>query len=197
MDNAMGSGELLAVAENLATAPAPRRPILFASLTGEEKGLLGGFLLSQHPPAGVKHFAGNINTDMPLFIRPTRDLIGWGGDHSTLGGTLVTVAGRQGFKVLPDPLPDETIFVRSDQYPFIRRGVPALFLGTNLDEPEKRFLKERYHKPNDDLAQPIDWDSAGAFARMATDLVKTVADAPTAPAWVPGDFFGGLFAKPQ
>jgi Zn-dependent M28 family amino/carboxypeptidase len=197
MDNAMGSGELLTVAENLATAPAPRRPILFASLTGEEKGLLGGFLLSQHPPAGVKHFAGNINIDMPLFLRPTRDLIGWGGDHSTLGGTLVTVAGRQGFKVLPDPLPDETIFVRSDQYPFIRRGVPALFLGTNLDEPEKRFLKERYHKPSDDLAQPIDWDSAGAFARMATDLVGTVANAPTAPTWVPGDFFGGLFAKPQ
>ncbi len=91
-------------------------------------------------------------------------------------------------------MPDETLFVRSDQYPFIRDGVPALYLGVLFGAEENAFLKTRYHKPSDDLAQPIDWASAGAFVRLYNHLVRTVAEAPAAPAWHPGSFFRKQFA---
>lgn len=194
MDNAMGSSILLTLAELFARGPAPRRPILFAALTGEEKGLLGAYELARRPPAGVRRFAANLNVDMPLFLRPRRDVVGWGAEHTTLGGVLAAAAARHGFGLHPDPLPDETLFVRSDQYPFIRDGVPALYLGVLFGAEENAFLKTRYHKPSDDLAQPIDWASAGAFVRLYTDIVRTVADAPTAPRWREESFFRKQFA---
>ncbi|PAW66255.1 MAG: hypothetical protein B9S34_08580 [Opitutia bacterium Tous-C1TDCM] len=194
MDNAMGSSILLTLAELFARGPAPRRPILFAALTAEEKGLLGAYQLARRPPVGIRRFAANLNVDMPLFLRPTRDVVGWGAEHTTLGRVLDAAAVRQGFKLHPDPLPDETLFVRSDQYPFIREGVPALYLGTLLGSPEDAFLKNRYHKPSDDLAQPIDWPSAGAFTRVFSEIVRTVAADPAAPRWHPDGFFRKQFA---
>ena len=141
---------------------------------------------------------------MPLFFAPSRDVVAFGAEHSTLGTALRTVAARRGVLVSPDPMPDETIFVRSDQYAFVREGVPAVYLcpgmlpvdpAVNLVAAEAAFRKERYHKPSDDLTQPIDWPSAGNYAGLMTELTRAIADDPQSPAWLPGDFFGGLFGK--
>jgi Zn-dependent M28 family amino/carboxypeptidase len=200
----MGTSLLLAVAEELAAGPRLRRPVLFASVTGEEKGLLGARHLAAHPPARVRHFAANVNIDMPLFIARAKDVVAFGSEHSSLGTVLNSVAARRGILVSPDPLPDETIFVRSDQYAFVRQGVPAIYLNTgqhavdpavDLVAAEAKFRQERYHKPSDDLAQPIDWAATGPYAALMTDLTREIADNPKAPSWLPGDFFGELFGK--
>lgn len=202
MDNAMGIGLLLAVAEHLATRPAAPRPVLFAAVTGEEKGLLGAEHLALHPPAGVRRYAANFNVDMPIFPAPVRDLVARGDEHSTLGAVLAQAAAARGFTVSPDPIPDEVIFVRSDQYAFVKTGVPALYLsaGDRSDDPAvdlkaatTAFLRTRYHKPNDDLTQPIDWPSAAAFADVSAGFVRAVSEDRTAPAWYAGDFFGNKF----
>ncbi|HWA24587.1 MAG TPA: M28 family peptidase [Lacunisphaera sp.] len=202
MDNAIGIGIVLAAAEELATAPRAARPVLFAALTGEEKGLLGAVHLSRNPPARVEHFAANVNVDMPLFMAPVRSIIAWGAEHTTLGPIATAAAARDAFAVTPDPMPEETIFIRSDQYPFVKSGVPSIYLSSGQQSPDPsvdlrvlwtRHLRERYHKPSDDLNQPIDWPSAGAFAGLVTDILRDVANDPQAPAWLPGDFFGGLF----
>ena len=99
-------------------------------VTGEEKGLLGARHLAIHPPARVQRYAANVNIDMPLFMAATRDVVAFGSEHSTLGAVLQTVARRHGVSVSPDPMPEETIFVRSDQYAFVRQGVPAIYLET-------------------------------------------------------------------
>lgn len=203
MDNAIGTAVLLAVAEELAAGPRLRRPVLFAALTAEEKGLLGAFHLAAHPPGAVTRYAANLNLDMPLFLAPVRDVVAWGAEHSTLGAAIQAAAGRTGFTVSPDFMPEENLFVRSDQYAFIRQGVPALMLGTgrhglepgvDLAPAWQEFLRTRYHRPNDDLAQPIDWPSAGAYAAFATELVREIARMPEAPTWHPGNFFGEKFA---
>ncbi len=202
MDNAIGIAALLEVAEQLAAGAPPRRPVLFAALTAEEKGLLGAYHLAAHPPQRVTRFAANLNVDMPTFPAATRDVIAWGAEHSTLGPLTEAVARTRGFTVSPDPWPEETIFVRSDQYPFVRAGVPALYLGTGIKPLDPavdlagltdRLFRERYHKPSDDLGQPIDWPSAGAFAALAAELARAIADDATPPAWRDGSFFGGLF----
>ena len=202
LDNALGSASLLAAAEQLAAAPRLRRPILFAALTAEEKGLLGASHLARHPPARVRRFAAKLNIDMPVILAPVRDLIGIGAEHTTLGDSLAAVAAKNNFTVSPDPTPEEVVFVRSDQYPFVRAGVPALFFMVGLKSSDPAidlaarradFLKTHYHKPSDDLTLPIHWPSAGAFATITAELIRTVADDPVAPAWKPGDFFGSRF----
>jgi len=204
LDNAMGVGVILHVAEELAGGRRLRRPVLFAALCGEEKGLLGARYLSAHPPARVRRYAANINIDMPLVLNPVRDVIAFGAEHSTLKTILDSVAKRHGFTVSPDPEPDEVRFVRSDQYPFVLKGVPAMALAAGDKPVDPAFdrkatttawRKERYHKPSDDLAQPIDWPSAGAYATLMTDLTRTIANDKKAPTWLPGDFFGDLFGS--
>lgn len=204
MDNAVGVALVLAAAEELATAPRSARPVLFAALTAEEKGLLGADHLARNPPARVDRFAANVNVDMPLFPAPVRDLIAWGAEHTTLGALAADVASRHGFTVSPDPMPDETIFVRSDQYSFVRTGVPSIYLSSGekpldpaVDLPAlwEAHLKQRYHKPSDDMNQTVDWPSTGAFALLTADIVRDTANATPAPAWLPGDFFGGLFGR--
>lgn len=206
MDNAIGVALLLATAEQLAVRPAAPRPILFAALTGEEKGLLGAEHLARVKVAGVKRFAANLNVDMALFPGPVRDLIPRGAEHSTLGETLARVAAQRGFTVSPDPMPDEVIFVRSDQYPFVKSGVPAIYLdpgerstdpGFDLAAANRAFLKTRYHQPGDDLTQPVHWPSAAEFAGVMLEFTRAVAEAPAAPAWYAGDFFGDRFAEPE
>jgi hypothetical protein len=203
LDNAMGTAIVLAVAEQLAAGPRLRRPVLFASVTAEEKGLLGASHLARHPPKQVRRYAANLNIDMPILLAPIRDVVGIGAEHTTLGAKLGIAAGKTGFTVSPDPAPDEVVFVRSDQYQFVRAGVPALYLvagrkalsgGNEAAERAEDFRKTRYHKPSDDLSQPIDWPSAAAFAQMAAELVRIVSEDPAAPAWQPGDFFGRTFA---
>jgi Zn-dependent M28 family amino/carboxypeptidase len=204
MDNAIGSAIMLAIAEELVNGPRSLRPVLFVALTAEEKGLLGAFHLARTPPSKVRRYAANLNVDMPVILAPVRDIIGFGSEHSSLGPKLASAAARQGFTLSPDPKPEEVIFVRSDQYAFVRAGVPSLYLksgvngpsgGPNLSALEEDFRRNRYHQPSDDLAQPIHWGSAAAFARLAADVARSIAQDPVAPKWNPGDFFGARFGS--
>ncbi|HMB43399.1 MAG TPA: M28 family peptidase, partial [Luteimonas sp.] len=73
LDNALGVGIVLETARQLHDArPAPRRPVLFAALTGEEQGLLGAQWLALHPPGAL---VADINLDMPMLLAPTRDIV--------------------------------------------------------------------------------------------------------------------------
>lgn len=204
LDNATGTAIVLAVAEQLAAGPRLRRPVLFASVTAEEKGLLGASHLARNPPPQVRRYAANLNIDMPILLAPARDVVGIGADHTTLGAQLAKAASVTGFSVSPDPAPDEVVFVRSDQYQFVRAGVPSLYLvagrkalsgGNELVERAEAFRRDQYHKPSDDLSQPIDWPSAAAMAQLAAELARTIADDAAAPAWQPGDFFGRVFGQ--
>ncbi len=204
VDNAVGIGVILHLVDELVAGPRLRRPILFAAVTAEEKGLLGARYLAAHPPAWVQRYNATINIDMPLLSAAASNLVAYGADNSTLGAILNRVASRHGLVVSPDPAPEEVRFVRSDQYPFVLQGVPALKVdpgqeavdaGIDLAAAEQSFRRNRYHKPSDDLSQPIDWNAAGAYAALMLDLVREVADDPIAPTWLPGDFFGETFGR--
>ena len=203
IDDAIGASSLLAAAQHLAESGVKaRRPILFAAVTGEEKGLLGSRFLSRNPPLGGR-YAANINIDAGPFFAPLRAVIGMGREHTTLGKNFEAVATRLGWAMRPDPRPEERRFVRSDQYSFVREGIPAIRLlafpestdpAINLAEIDRLYWRDRYHKPDDDLQHPIDFASAGAFAVLLAEAARDIADSSETPAWLPGDFFGSLFA---
>ncbi|MCP3142351.1 M28 family metallopeptidase [Pyxidicoccus xibeiensis] len=194
MDNATGVAAVLEVARALQAA-RPRRSVLFTLVTGEEKGLLGSRYFAARPTVPGEQLVANFNLDMflPLFV--FNSVVGYGADESSLGGSLAKVAAAHGVKSLKDHEPHRMLFIRSDQYAFIRQGVPALSFkfGYVPGTPEERVFKawytERYHAPSDDLAQPMDKQGAVEFVRMLSDLTRTVADAPERPRWNPDSFF--------
>lgn len=204
LDNALGVSIMLESARELATAkPAPKRSLLFAAVTAEEKGLLGAQWLATHPPGGVEAMVANVNLDMPVLLAPSKDLVPIGVEYSSLQGVLETAASEVGVALTPDPFPEEVIFVRSDQYPFIREGVPAVYLvGGMVSADGKRdpklanqkFMREHYHQPSDEIDLPIAWADAARMARLNARIGAIVGNGESAPRWNEGDFFGERFA---
>lgn len=199
LDNASGVATMLEVARAMAGARTPpRRSVVFLASTGEEKGLLGADYYATHPTVPAKAIVGNVDLDMPLLLYPFSDVIAFGAEHSTLGPLVAAAIKPMGLTLEPDPMPEETIFVRSDHYRFVRQGVPAVFLATGFANGGaaawKAFLAGNYHHPGDDMSQAIDWTSGARFAEANYRITEAMADAPAAPAWNRGDFFGDLYA---
>ncbi|MBZ4037963.1 M28 family peptidase [Novilysobacter selenitireducens] len=201
VDNALGVAVMLEAARRMAAAPAPARDTLFVALTGEEQGLLGAQAFAQAATDGA--LVANLNLDMPLLLAPTRDAGVAGVERSELGGHVREAADAMDVALTPDPMAAQGTFVRSDQFAFVRRGVPALYLmgGTDPvrrnDDPAAAaaaFMRERYHRPEDDADSPIAWNDAARLAGLVARTAASVADAPRPPAWRAGDFFGGRFA---
>jgi Zn-dependent M28 family amino/carboxypeptidase len=196
MDNGSGSALLLDLARALRAAKArPKRSLLFVWVTAEEKGLLGSHYFAARPTVPKAALVADINVDMFLPIVPLRVLTVYGLGESDLGEYARAVAARFGLDVQPDPEPLRNVFVRSDQYSFVREGVPSLMVdvgvkpGTPEAETVTRWLHERYHAPSDDAQQPVDLATAGRFEDVIRALVVEVANAPARPAWKPDSFF--------
>jgi Zn-dependent M28 family amino/carboxypeptidase len=201
LDNAAGIATLLEVARAAATASErPRRSLIFLASTAEEKGLLGADYYARHPSVAIDKIVGNVDLDMPLLLYPFTDVTAFGADHSTVGRIVAEAVAPMGVKLSPDPMPQESIFVRSDHYMFVRQGVPAVFLATGFANGGgamwEKFLgpKGAYHHPDDDLKQAIDWQQGARFSEANYRIMRAMADADTVPLWYAKDFFGDIFA---
>ncbi len=203
MDNGSGSALVLDLANSLAHSQVKlKRSVLFVFVTAEEKGLLGSRYFAAHPTVPKGSIVADINTDMFLPIYPLKILTVYGLDESSLGDMVRQVAQQQGVQVQPDPEPLRNAFIRSDQYSFIRQGIPsvAMSVGFKPGTPEaaahKKWLTERYHAPSDDVNQPVDLAAAGKFEDIVQDLAVKVADAPQRPQWENGSFFRRFVVVP-
>lgn len=202
-DNAIGIGMMIEVARAFTQLPsAPRRSIMFIGLTGEEKGLLGSEYFVASPTVPAKNIVANINIDMPVMTFDISDVVIFGQDNSTLGTTAIEAFESIGFTVSPDPVPEERFFTRSDQYSFVKAGIPAV----NVDPGRKpvdssvdgnavadEFLKTHYHKSSDDMNLPIGMKTVAPYTGGQFLLGYRVANSDDVPRWHAGDFFGKTF----
>ena len=135
---------------------------------------------------------------MPILTYDFTDVTAFGADRSSIGPSVRRAAATMNVKLSPDPAPDEGIFTRSDHYRFVEQGVPAVFLATGFANGGKAatefFMRTNYHKPSDDLNQPIRYDAGAKFARLNAAITRELADG-ARPSWNKGDFFAGKFAK--
>ncbi len=140
-DNAVGIGIMLEIARALHASNAkPRRSVIFAAVTAEEKGLLGSDFFARQAQTQEKKLVANINVDMPLTFAPVFDFVALGAPHSTLGTAAKQAVAAQGYRLSADAAPEQVEFIRSDQFSFIRRGIPALVVGSGYQprKPERR-----------------------------------------------------------
>ena len=196
MDNASGVATLLDMAATLhETQARPRRSLLFVVVTGEEKGLQGSRYFAAHPTVDAKSLVADINVDMFLPIYPFHLATVHGLKESDLGDAARKAGAAIGVEVQDDPAPERNVFIRSDQYNFIRKGIPALKIdngyrkGSKEEQIEKAWLTQRYHAPSDDLKQPVDLQAAAAYNRLILELAMAVANDNARPRWTSDSFF--------
>ena len=197
-DNATGCAALIEMATAFAhMSERPRRSILFLAVTGEEKGLQGSSYFAANPTVPRDSIVADLNLDMYVMIGKLKEVVAYGAEHSTLHRPVQQAATRLGLRVIQDPNPEEVIFVRSDQYSFVRSGVPSLFLvgrsGSEDDDARRTWRRTTYHSPQDDLSQPMDFETLAQFARVNWLVGWIVAQQSARPAWNPDDFFGERF----
>lgn len=193
-----GSGSALLMDEAAAFKKMPeklRRSILFVFVTAEEKGLLGSKYFAAHPTVPPKSIVADVNVDMFLPIVPLKVLRVLGLDDSDLGDRAREIAKAENVQVQPDPEPLRNLFVRSDQYNFIRHGVPSIIMsvGSEPNSPEQKIFKDwltnRYHAPSDDLNQPIDFEAAAKYEEIIRSMLINVANDDHRPQWKQDSFF--------
>lgn len=190
LDDAAYVALLVQTADRIKASGHPRRrSILFAAFTGEEKGLLGALWFTRHPTLPKERLVADINLDQlrPLF--PLKILTMHALEDSSLGADVKAVAGSMGIEVRPDREPERNLLRRADHWPFMQIGVPATGFvfgydpGTDAERRYREWYRVRYHRPQDDVAQPMDFQAAQRFDAFFYALVDRLADADARPQW--------------
>lgn len=195
LDNASGVATMIEAAKKLARGRPLRRSLVFVAVTGEEKGLLGSRYFANHPTVPASAIVADANTDMLTAFYPLRSVIVNGLEESDLAADVRRAAAKTGLEAQTDPEPERNSFVRSDQYSFIKLGIPSVSLkfgfapGSPEHEMVKRFRTERYHGVKDDLMQPIDFAAVEKFNEFYVELVREIANRGTRPAWNEDSYF--------
>jgi len=195
MDNASGCATLLEIARMIRrSGHAPRRSLVLLFTTAEESGLWGATYFAARPTVPAQRIVADLNIDMFLPIQPIRGITAYGIEESDLGDAIRRVAKSESLKVVPDPQPGRNYFIRSDQYPFIRKGIPAVMIDAGAVDSasakaEAEWNDAHYHQPSDDAAQTIDLAAVARYNRYVLELTRTIADAPRKPRWNDDSYF--------
>jgi Zn-dependent M28 family amino/carboxypeptidase len=196
MDDASGIASVIEIARLLAASGVKtKRSVLFLAVTAEEKGELGSRYFAFRPTVPFGKIVADINLDMFLPLYPLTVIEVQGLTESTLGETVRAAAKAEGVDVQTDREPEQNRFIRSDQYSFIKRGIPSLAFkfgyefGSPQEQIRRTWVRDVYHKPNDDLKQPVETQAAAKFDRVIAGLLQRVADDPARPHWNDTSFF--------
>ncbi len=201
-DNASGVAINLEAARLFASLPKkPRRSILFVALTGEEMGLLGSDYFASNPTVPKDKIVANLCLDMPFFFHPLLDIVPYGSEHSSMKGAVEAAAKFVGVQIAKDPIPEQSVFMRSDHFSFVRQGIPAIYVKSGSSTGDDRdgtklnlnWRATIYHTPQDDMNQPFDWTAAARHVQLQFLIGYLTAQADARPVWNAGDFFGTKF----
>lgn len=203
VDNAGGVATILEVARAISSSGRTKRSILFLATTGEEKGLIGSDYFVAHPTVPLQNIVAAISVDGLMAFHDFGGIVALGAGHSTLGAFSLAAARTIGAVHVPDPIPERGNLALSDQYPFLRAGIPVLFpnpaRGLSRDGRDDtaawdEYETRHYHQPSDDMRLPLRWDVAERWGRYIDALVRGAANAPERPLWYEADLLAAVFA---
>jgi Peptidase family M28 len=178
-DDGSGTVTVVELARAFASlSTPPRRSIIFMTVSGEEKGLLGSRYYAENPTYPLENTVADLNMDM-VGRNWSDTIVAIGKEESTLGDEVERISAEHpelDMAVIDDIWPEESFYTRSDHYNFARRGVPILFFfnGTH----------DQYHQPGDEV-DLIDFEKMARIGRLVFYLGLDIANADERPAWDP------------
>jgi Zn-dependent M28 family amino/carboxypeptidase len=197
VDNASGVATMMDMARAATKVqPKPKRSLVFMAVTGEEQGLLGSDYYAENPVYPLDKTLANINIDEAnVFGRNNNQIQVIGFGYTSLEDILRDVVAEQGRTVIPDPEPQKGHYFRSDQFSFVKRGVPALYTKSVTVDDERDFTEKRYHKPSDEFNPNWDMKAAVADADALLHVALRIADSDKWPEWRPNTEFREIREK--
>lgn len=195
LDNASGTATALEMARALAAGPAPRRSVIFLFTTAEEAGLIGARWYATRPLHPMPDIVAVINADFIATWGPGAEMTQLGIGLSTLDTVFAAAAAAQGRRIIPDPMPEQQFFRRSDHFAFVERGgVPAIANGPGNHYPwrEENFGRKQfdayllldYHRPSDEVRDDWDYRGMALDGALLLDVVRRVANDAGRPTWL-------------
>ncbi|MEX2368714.1 MAG: M20/M25/M40 family metallo-hydrolase [Balneolaceae bacterium] len=182
-DNGVGIAGILQAAQYLAAHP-PRRSVVVAAWTAEEKGLLGSNWFAENPTLPLNRIVYHLNIDGGGYNDTTKVTVI--GLERTDGEELLrNAAGTFGLEAIADPVPEQNLFDRSDNVHFARHGIPSPTYSMGLtafDEEINRY----YHRVTDE-AQTVNYPYITRYIRSFVLAAQSIANAEEAPFWIEGD----------
>jgi hypothetical protein len=186
-DDGSGTTGVLEMAQAFTKAKAeghgPRRSILFLTVCGEEKGLLGSEWYSESPIFPLAKTVTNLNIDMIGRVDPAHKdnpdyvyLIGSDklssdlhkiSEYTNATYTRLTIDYKYN-----DPNDPDRIYYRSDHYNFAKHGIPIIFYFNGIHED--------YHKPSDEVSK-INFEMLAKRARLVFFTAWDIANRDKAP----------------
>jgi Zn-dependent M28 family amino/carboxypeptidase len=203
VDNAGGIATMLEAARLLSASGGAKRSVVFFATAAEEKGLLGSDYFVAHPTVPLEKTVAAISVDGLMAFHDFGAIVALGAEHSTLGDISLAAARSIDAVHTPDPIPGRGNLALSDQYPFLRVGIPVLFpnpgRGQSRDGSEDvaawdEYESRHYHQPSDDMSLPLRWDVAQRWGQYIYEVVAGAANAPRRPLWYEGDELAAVFA---
>ncbi|HUJ26015.1 MAG TPA: M28 family peptidase [Myxococcales bacterium] len=203
-DNAAGAASVLEMARGFAAVQRKLpRSVVVVAVTGEEKGLQGSQYFARHPTVPKQSIIADVNVDAPALHWDPHDMVVLGADHSTLQRAVTAALSAQGLKQSPDPEPEQVFFIRSDQYSFVREGIPSVHPTSGWQDErgdiaknkalDAWWTKERYHQPSDEWEAGAEWKGLERQVRADFLIALAVVLDPDRPKWNDGDVFGKMF----
>lgn len=184
-DNAIGTVGLMETAKFFATYP-PKRSVLLLAVTAEEKGLLGSSWYADHPLIPLKQSVFNFNCDGAGYNDKTMATV-VGLERTTAEADLTKGCAAFGLKAALDPVPEQNLYERSDNYSFAVKGIPSINFSPGVKSFDAELLKY-YHQPADEVGS-LDFDYLIKYFRAYVYTNFLLANAPKAPTWKAGDKF--------
>lgn len=182
-DNAIGVSALLSTAKLLAEN-RPQRSIIFAAVTAEEVGLLGSKYFADHTPVPIEQIIYNINTDGAGYNNTNAiSVIGFG--RTGVDDLLFKASKEKQLEIIPNPVPEQNLFDRSDNVSFAVKGIPAICVSPGITSFDAVLMKN-YHQVSDE-ADTIDFDYVTKYCQTFAQATQLIANWTQKPFWVTGD----------
>ena len=182
-DNAVGTVAVLNAAQYFAKNP-PKRSILLALWTAEEKGLLGSAYFANNPLLPLNQVVYNLNIDNPGY-NDTSIITVIGLGRTTADFMINEAVAEFGLTAKADPSPEQGLYDRSDNVNFARKGIPApsFTLGFTAFDDE---INKYYHKAADEV-DSFDLNYAQLYWKSYILSAQKIANWSQKPQWTAGD----------
>ena len=184
-DNAIGTVGMMETARFFGKYPQ-KRSVLLLALTAEEAGVLGSSWYADHPLVPLTQTVFNFNCDGAGYNDKTIATV-IGMERTTAEPEIAKACEAFGLKAIVDPVPEQNLYERSDNYNFAKKGIPAIDFapGTTAFDAE---LMKYYHQPADEVGS-LDFDYLVKYFRAYVYTNYLLANMPKAPVWKAGDKF--------